>query len=1263
MAGQSAYDANLDKALALHAAGHLSEAESIYRQILNEFPDDLDALNLLGLVLQDQGDHAQSIAVLTHVLEIEPAFPEALANLARVQLAVGQPKVALEHACSAIAIDADLPEAHLQRGRALIDLQDFAASEKALCQVLQLNPDLADAHLFLGITFARQGRPDDAIEAFESVLRLQPGHPAGLIAAGTALAGIGRLDEALAYHQQAVALVPDDAAAHAALAVTYRRRLDPAASAEFARNAAELAPDRSDVWLLLGANLASLGDFEQAASCQRKALALSPGSAEARRDLALIGQPADDASATDYLKAVLANAEAPDTDRVAAGFGLGTILDRSRDFDGAFAAYQAANRLLHDRHAREGRAFNLTQLRKTVDWVITTFDAAFLADLAGKGDPSDRPVFVVGMARSGTSLVEQIAASHPDVFGVGERKDIGGILQRLDGGPANRSPAQWNPEAIRTEANDYIVKMTALSRNSARFVDKLPDNIFMLGLIAVLFPGARVIICQRDPRDNCLSAYFQQFGDDVTWSYDLNDCAEWALELQRLTGHWRDTLPLPLLEMRYEDLVADLEGQSRRLIAFLDLPWDPGCLDFHRTDRAIMSASYWQVRQPIYSTSVGKWRHYRRHLTPLLLALTGSFVDVSAEDGSDLVADARLAVQAARHHQDLGRPAAAETIYTMILRSHPADLEALSGLGLVKLQRGDTATALEMLTAAAEADPSSAKGQANLALALLESGKPQEALTVARLATERHPDSLDAWIQLGNVSARLANWKEASVALRRGAKLAPGAVTVMVGLGKALMELGDFDEARAAWQQALDLDPDNLEALIGMGAALTELSLWDDSQIFVEAVIARKPRDSGVLYRIAWVFFRQQMLLKGIEFAEAGLRLAPEAMDLLLLLGEMHGLLGDFDAASETYRRVLALDPESGLALSGLMTIGQGIDRDVLIAKALRRVGDTTAAAVDRSAAAFAVADSYDKLGNYDAAFHHYQLGNQLVRQRRTEPDATRQLDLLQEVLDSSIEVFNDETFVKTIPLANMSNLPVFIAGMPRSGTTLVEQIAASHPLVFGLGERFDIPDLLGAVKERKVLESPIVWDPSEYHRKTAALVQKLQSYDPTAQRVINKLPDNILWLGQIAILFPRAQIIICRRDLRDVCWSAYKQNFAAPGMIWTDTLEECALRARKIDAMIDHWLSVLPVPVLEVQYETLVADLEGESRRLIDFLGLPWDPACLSFHKTDRQILTASVWQVRQPLYASSVGRWRPYRQHLGPLLEGLEGLVPEDA
>ncbi len=262
-------------------------------------------------------------------------------------------------------------------------------------------------------------------------------------------------------------------------------------------------------------------------------------------------------------------------------------------------------------------------------------------------------------------------------------------------------------------------------------------------------------------------------------------------------------------------------------------------------------------------------------------------------------------------------------------------------------------------------------------------------------------------------------------------------------------------------------------------------------------------------------------------------------------------------------------------------------------------------------------------------------------------------------LVDWLIAANGARSFADTVGSGDLSDVPVFIVGMPRSGTTLVEQIASSHKLVFGGGERDDIDTILTVLGRDQTTGLPAEWDPASVHREAAAHVSRLRELAPSASRVIDKMPDNILWLGQIARLFPQARVVLCRRDPRDQSLSCFFQDFREEMTLWTNDLADCGFRARQIDRLVQHWRKVLPLKMLEIEYETLVSNLEAESRRLIGFLGLEWDPACLDFHKTERTVQSASYWQVRQPLYATSVGRWRHYRSHLGPLLNELNGLV----
>jgi hypothetical protein len=252
----------------------------------------------------------------------------------------------------------------------------------------------------------------------------------------------------------------------------------------------------------------------------------------------------------------------------------------------------------------QGRRFDAGVLHKAVDGLIARRQPP------GEGAASELPVFIVGMPRSGTSLVEQIAASHPSVFGAGELRAIPDIA---------KAPDPFDP-AI---ALAHLAHLQSLAPRASRVIDTTPDNLFQLGLIARLYKGARVILCRRDPRDTCLSCFFTLLPSGNLFSFDLGDCGIRYFETERMAAHAFGTLDLRMLTVHYEDVVADLEGESRRLIDFLGLPWDPACLEFYKTKRVVTTASFWQVRQPIYAKSVGRWRNYEKHLGPLMAGLEG----------------------------------------------------------------------------------------------------------------------------------------------------------------------------------------------------------------------------------------------------------------------------------------------------------------------------------------------------------------------------------------------------------------------------------------------------------------------------------------------------------------------------------------------------------------------------------------------------------------------------------------------------------------
>jgi tetratricopeptide (TPR) repeat protein len=362
-----------------------------------------------------------------------------------------------------------------------------------------------------------------------------------------------------------------------------------------------MTADNVNDWLLIAGCLSSNGRFTDAAKACVEALKLDPTSAEARLGLSIIGQSDN----IDDLLLIVNDPRQSEKKRITANFALGNVYDKSGQYDLAFSAIQSANELTHELLERSGHTFNADFLKGKIDDVIRTWTSdALTHDL---GEPSELPVFIVGMPRSGTTLVEQIIASHTQAFGAGELSDMNRIsaifYNRI------RKPGGLNSAFVKTHAQSQLSRLRTLGGSAQRITDKMPDNIFNVGAITLLFPKAKIILCQRDSRDVCVSCYFQNFGN-MPWSVDLTSLGIRIRETERLVQHWRTVLPSPMLEVSYENLVTNPEPQSRRLIEFLGLDWEDKCLDFYKTDRQILTSSLWQVKQPMYHGSIGRWKNY-----------------------------------------------------------------------------------------------------------------------------------------------------------------------------------------------------------------------------------------------------------------------------------------------------------------------------------------------------------------------------------------------------------------------------------------------------------------------------------------------------------------------------------------------------------------------------------------------------------------------------------------------------------------------------
>ncbi|MGH6954441.1 MAG: tetratricopeptide repeat-containing sulfotransferase family protein, partial [Alphaproteobacteria bacterium] len=381
-----------------------------------------------------------------------------------------------------------------------------------------------------------------------------------------------------------------------------------------------LEPRHADACVGMGEHLQVMGRFDESAGWFLRAIDIDPDHPSANTLLARhkAADPADRRIAR--VAKALARDDLTDEGRATASFALGTIHDEQGRHDEAFQSFRAANELMKKSHAWSAERWTGLLAR-----IAATFTRGLFHELAPvAGSPSEAPLFIVGMPRSGTTLVEQVLASHPRVLAGGERRDINRFAEGLSsrtgcGQPYPECERHLDLTIAREFAARYLAEFGERVAHATRVTDKMPGNYAHLGLIRILFPNARVIHCRRDPLDTCLSMYFQRFTRGNEFSYDLADLGTYCRDYLRLMEHWRAVLPM--LEIDYERLVGDLAATAREIVAFSGLNWDERCLTPHLTERPVMTASHWQVRQPVYGTSVGRWRNYERHLGPLVEAL------------------------------------------------------------------------------------------------------------------------------------------------------------------------------------------------------------------------------------------------------------------------------------------------------------------------------------------------------------------------------------------------------------------------------------------------------------------------------------------------------------------------------------------------------------------------------------------------------------------------------------------------------------------
>lgn len=643
--------ASFDRASTFLRAGDPVLAERICRQALNTFPRDANLLCLLGAALIKQekardaehtltravqlfGDFSRAHEGLAEALILQGKLAEALESLQRAdKLEPGNASIKMKQARVLTALGRD-DEAtpyfeesfkltpyreELVRGLALQRSGNLREAEKIYRDVLVKSPQDVDALRLLAGIAMRAKQWGDAVVLLEKALEIAPDYYRGWMDIGYAHHEMEKNEKAIAAYSRATQLDPSKSQSYTAAGKVYAMvgRHDDAT--RLFTQALERDATDADALSGMGHVLKTIGQQDEAIASYRECIRHNPNHGEAYWSLANLKTFRFDEDEVAEMESQVESEALDEEARANFQFALGKAYEDSGDYERAFEFYEKGNE-----NRRERENYDPVQTIDSHDEFIEAFDASLFAERKGVGCDSNAPIFIVGLPRSGSTLIEQILASHPDVEGTHELPELARVARSVS---LHHEDRPSYPLAIRNVENDEFralgedyLRRAERHRDLMlpRFSDKMPNNFVNVGFISLILPNARIIDARRHPLDSCLGSFKQLFARGASNTYSLFEIGEFYLEYVRMMNHWDKVLPGKVMRVQYEDNVADLETQVRRILDYCELPFDERCLRFYETDRAVKTASSEQVRKPIYSSSLHLWRRYEAHLGPLI---------------------------------------------------------------------------------------------------------------------------------------------------------------------------------------------------------------------------------------------------------------------------------------------------------------------------------------------------------------------------------------------------------------------------------------------------------------------------------------------------------------------------------------------------------------------------------------------------------------------------------------------------------------------